>query len=229
MFGYTEGMSTDIAPTSTPTTLWRIDTNVLITAAIEREAEKRRLEAEQGEMLAELDRRGIRDATGYGSLRELIGDCLHVSSVEAKARAERATALNSSLEFGGHLKPALAPLTAKAAAEGAIGAGQIDAITKALKQLPDTVTEEDRIKGERILVDLARRAGPREITQAGARMLAQLDPDGREPKDKEPKEAHRSLTLTTRKDGTHHIKGILDDETYARLAADLAPLAKRRP
>ena len=34
MFGYNEGMSLDTAPTSAPATLWRVDTNVLITAAL---------------------------------------------------------------------------------------------------------------------------------------------------------------------------------------------------
>jgi hypothetical protein len=135
-------MSLDSASATAPTAWWRVDADVLIAAAIELEEEKRRIEAEQGEMLAELERRGIRDATGYGSLRELIRDCFHVSSVEAKGRAERATALNTSREFGGHEKPPLAPLTAAAAAEGVIGGGQIDAITHALAKLPNTVTDE---------------------------------------------------------------------------------------
>jgi hypothetical protein len=212
-----------------PTEWWRTESGVLVAELIERERRKRRLDAEQGQILAELDNRGIRDATGYGTLAALLQDACQVSVAEARARVGRAHALNPGRDVTGPERPPLAPVVAVAAVEGALGAGQIDAIIGTLAQLPDTVAEHDREQGEKILVDLARTAGPREITTAGRRLLAQLDPDGPEPKDQPPAARARELAFVAHRDGRHGIKGTLDDETFARLKAALDPLAKPRP
>ncbi|WP_020671785.1 HNH endonuclease signature motif containing protein [Amycolatopsis nigrescens] len=208
---------------------WRLDGRALVAELLSREREKRRLDAEQGQILAELDRRGVREATGYGTLAALLQESCHVSAAEARARVARARALNPGRDFAGTEQPALATATALAAMEGALGAGQIDAILAILGQLPDSTAEHEWGLGEKILVDLARTAGPREIAVAGWRLLTRLDPDGPEPNHREPVPARRKLAFVTHRDGSHGLKATLDDETFARLKAALDPLAKPRP
>ncbi len=184
------------------------------------------MDAEQYAILAELNSRGIRGCMGHSTLAGLIFQDFLVSEKEAGARADRALALHPGVVVGGDVAPPLAPLTAEAAAEGAIGGGQIDAIIDALARVPSFVPAEDVRAGEKILVDLARRAGPKEIAKAGRRMLDRMDPDGKEPRNEEPKDIRPELRFVKHRDGTLGFAGTLDLETYARLKSDLDPLAK---
>ncbi len=187
---------------------------------------KRQLDAEQYAILAELNSRGIRGCSGHSTLTGLIFQDFLVSEKEASARADRVLALHPGVAIGGDAVPPLAPLTSEAAVEGVIGGGQIDAIIGALSRVPSFVPEEKVRAGEKILVDLARRAGPKEIVTAGRRMLNTMDPDGKEPRDKGPKDARPELRFIKHRDGTLGFAGTLDLETYARLKSDLDPLAK---
>ncbi|MFC4084373.1 HNH endonuclease signature motif containing protein [Amycolatopsis samaneae] len=183
----------------------------------------------QGEILAELERRGVREVTGYGSLARLLCETLHLPFSEAKTRAARAMALNGTRDLTTGEQPPIAPATALAAVEGAVGAAQIDKILGVLGKLPTTVSGPERDEAEKILAELARAAGPREIDKAGARLLAQLDPDGPEPKSPEPEPFRPEFSIAPHRDGGHQIKARVDDETSARLQAMLNPLAKPRP
>ncbi|MFC3456119.1 DUF222 domain-containing protein, partial [Amycolatopsis speibonae] len=128
--------------------------------------------------------------------------------------------------IGGDPSPPLAPLTADAAAEGAIGGSQIDAIIRTLARIPSTVPEDKIRDGEKILVDLARHTGPRAIARAGRRLLDNLDPDGKEPRNEDTKDVRPELRFVKHRDGTLGLKATLDLETYARLKSDLDPMAK---
>jgi hypothetical protein len=212
----------------TATEWWRADADVLITEYVALERQKRRAEAEQGRILAEIESRGVRETTGYGTLGALIRDYASITSAEARVRVARAKALNPGRDLTGATTAPLAPATAEAAADGDIGAAQIDTITGILAKIPASVSEHDRELGEKILVNLARYSGIREITLAGNRLLAQLNPDGSEPKLDDPAPARQELAFVNHRDGTRGIKATLDEETYARLKAALDPLAKPR-
>ncbi|MFD9890606.1 DUF222 domain-containing protein [Amycolatopsis sp. NPDC059027] len=222
-------MSVDSNTSATRTEWWREDVGCLLDRLLESECVQRREAAVQGEVMAELERRGIRDTTGYGSLVRLLQETLNIPYAEAKARAARALALNGTRDLTSGEQPPTAPATAQAAAEGAVGAAQIDEILRVLDKLPQTVSLEDREQAEKILAELARAAGPREIRAAGRRLLAQLDPDGKEPKTREPKPFQPEFSIAPHRDGGHQIKARVDDETSARLQAMLDPLAKPRP
>jgi hypothetical protein len=73
-----------------------------------------------------------------------------------------------------------------AAAEGAIGAGQIDAIITTMKAIPTTMSEHDHTGAEKTVVDLACDTGPRENGRTGTRLPDTVDPDGPEPKGPNP-------------------------------------------
>ncbi|MFD9888752.1 DUF222 domain-containing protein [Amycolatopsis sp. NPDC059027] len=222
-------MAVDSNTSATPTEWWRVDVDCLLTRLLESESVQRREAAVQGEVMAELERRGIRDTTGYGSLVRLLQETLNIPYAEAKARAPRALALNGTRDLTTGEQPPTAPATAQAASEGAIGAAQIDEILRVLDTLPKTVPVDQREQAEKILAELARAAGPREIRAAGRRLLSQLDPDGREPKTREPKPFQPEFSIAPHRDGGHQIKARVDDETSARLQAMLDPLAKPRP
>ncbi|MCU1681136.1 MAG: endonuclease, partial [Amycolatopsis sp.] len=219
--------STDAS--ATPTEWWRVDGPVLVTEYINLEENRRRTEAEQGRILAEIKRRGVRDTTGYGTLPALIRETVHASTTDALARVKRSDALHPGCDLTGTPTPPLAPATADAAREGVIGNAQIDAITSILGKIPATVSDHDREQAEKILVGLARSAGVREILKAGRQLLDRLDPDGPEPKPKDPKPVRRELAFVNHRDGSLGITGTLDDETFARLKAALEPMAKPKP
>ena len=218
-------MSNTETPTAAPPEWWRCEKDALVLDYIARERLKRRLDAEQGQILAEIESRGVRDTTGYATTAQLLNDCVHVSPSEAKARVDRARALNPRRDAGTEI-PALAPLAAAAALEGDLGACQLDPILSTLSALPVTVSEQERENGEKILVDLARDAGPKQIKRAAKRLLDQLDPDGPEPKDREPKPPRNELGSVTHRDGTYGVTIRTDAETSARLKAALDPMAK---
>ncbi|MFK0246174.1 DUF222 domain-containing protein [Amycolatopsis azurea] len=182
-----------------------------------------------GRYLAEIESRGAKDLYGYGSTAAWFADVARLSRGEAGPIVKRAIALNPTRAVDGTEVPAVAPATAAVAAEGMIGEHRIEQILEILKKIPADTTVEDRESAEKILADLAREAGPRQLADAEAKMLAWLDPDGNEPKDPEPKEPRREVTIERRRDGFWKLTGLLDDETGARTAAALEAYAKPRP
>jgi hypothetical protein len=129
--------------------LWRAGPLELVDSLKIRVREARRLEAEVGQILAEVETRGAKATFGYGSTLALLEDIAHVTHAAAKKLLDRARALNPSHQIDGTPIPACAPLTGAAAAEGALGTGQIDAILTTLKAIPPTVPTEDRAGAEK--------------------------------------------------------------------------------
>jgi hypothetical protein len=212
----------------TPSKWWSLNAAELAKALRENEKSIRRQEAIRGEILAEIESRGALTEFGYPTTAALIQDLLRVSNKESVALVARARVLNP-VQIGTATIPAAASLLAAAAAEGALGMSQIDSVTTALKTLPTTISPEDKESAEKILVDLARDAGPRAITRAGNEILARLDPDGALPPEKELAEPHRELQLHRRRDGWVLFKGTLDPESGAQLQALLSPLSAPKP
>ncbi|WP_410649380.1 DUF222 domain-containing protein [Amycolatopsis sp. cmx-4-54] len=182
-----------------------------------------------GQYLAEIESRGIKDLYGYGSTATWFADVAGLSRGEAQPVVNRALALNPTRALDGTEVPPVAPATAAVAAEGLVGDERIDQILEFLKKLPAETPVEDRAGAEKILATLARDAGPRQLADAEQNLLGLLDPDGNEPKDPEPKEPRREITLERRKDGFWKLTGLLDDETGARTAAALEAYAQPRP
>ncbi len=182
-----------------------------------------------GRYLAEIDSRGAKDLYGYGTTLAWFADIAGLSQGEARPYVNRAIDLNPTRALDGTEIPAFAPATSVAAAEGAIGEERIKQIVEILRKIPAGVSVEDREHAETTLVDLARNAGPRQVSELGDSVLAWLDPDGNEPKDPEPAQPRRELTLERRKDGFWTLNGLLDDEAGARTSAALEAYAKPRP
>ncbi|ANN17263.1 HNH endonuclease [Amycolatopsis orientalis] len=182
-----------------------------------------------GQYLAEIESRGAKDLYGYGSTAKWFADVAGLSFGEARPVVNRAIALNPSRALDGTELPAVAPATAAAAAEGVVGDERIQQILDFLASLPLDTSAEDRESAEKTLAELARHAGPRQLAEAEQNILGWLDPDGAEPKEPEPKQPRRELTLERRKDGFWKLNGLLDDEAGARTAAALEAYASPRP
>jgi hypothetical protein len=209
--------------------LWRAGPRELATSLRIRLREQRHLEAEIGQIIAEVDTRGAKETFGYGSTTAWLQDIGYFSAAEAKKIVHRALTLNPGHSLDGTPLPACAPLTGMVAAEGAIGTGQIDQITAVMKALPAAVSDKDREGAEKILVDLAREAGPLEIKRAGQRLLDTLDPDGPEPKDPKPTKPARDLHFQEHRDGTATLTAKLDSISYANIRSVIDPLSTPHP
>ncbi|MEU3621026.1 HNH endonuclease [Amycolatopsis coloradensis] len=182
-----------------------------------------------GKYLAEIESRGTEDLFGYGNASSWFADVARISLGDARDVVKRAVALNPAPGVGDAEIAAFAPETGAAAADGAIGDQHSDLILEILRKIASDVPREKVEGADKILAGLARHAGPKEIAEAGAGILAHLDPDGNEPKDPEPAPPRRELFVERRKDGFWRVSGLLDPETGARTAAVLDAYGARRP
>ncbi|GAA5127693.1 HNH endonuclease signature motif containing protein [Haloechinothrix salitolerans] len=208
---------------------WRQDKAALATALAEREEAIRRLQAEQGAILAEMQSRGTMAEYGYPTLDALQIDLLRISRQEANRRTTRALACHDIRGIGSIVMPAAAPATAAAFAEGAIGTEHVDTILKTVNDIPADVPADEIADYERTLVELARDAEPRHVRKAGAAILARLDQDGTPPDDEEKARPKRELRWGWRRDGRLAFSGEFDTETGQQFLAALSPLSKPQP
>jgi Domain of unknown function (DUF222) len=181
-------------------------------------------EARIGVAIAKAEADGIKAVHQCTNSTTLLEELAQISRAAAGRIVARAHATNPSRGLDGTVIPALAPLAGVAALEGAISPAHVDEITKIMVQIPATVSEEVRGGAEKILVDLAREVKPLEVSKAGERLLATLDPDGPEPKDP-PERPKRELSFHERPDGSASFKGVLDKISLAQVKATLAPLS----
>ncbi|MGW4135190.1 DUF222 domain-containing protein, partial [Amycolatopsis japonica] len=212
-----------------PQELWRAGARELAHGVVERLSVARQALAEIGQFLVEIESRGPMELFGHGSTAGWFAETARVSPNEARDTVTRALAVNESRNLDGTPAPAFAPIAGAAAAEGDLGHQQLDPILAVLKKIPDEVSADDRTGAEQILVTLARHAGPQEIANVGADLLAHLDPDGNEPKDEDLKPPSREVHLHKRDDGWWRLNGLLDPEFGARANALFETWGQRRP
>ncbi len=215
-------------PTPGPQGWWQAADAELTAALRTAEELRNQAEATQSAVLAEMHSRGVFATYGYGSLSLLQRDLLRISVTEAKKRAKRAELLHPTRE-GTQEKAAVAPLTADAAADGALNPGHVDAISEVIAAIPADIDETDRAGYEKTLVDLAQQTAPAVVRRAGRHILALVDPDGREPKHDDLAEPERELLWSWTRHNQLKLRGTLDSESGQLLEALLSALAKPKP
>ena len=206
----------------------RADKATLVAAVRERDMQIRRLQAEQGEILAEMQSRGVPQTYGYASLEALLKDMVSCTRSDGRKRARRALACNDYTE-GTHRVPASAPATAVAFGDGAITTAHVDSILATLAEVPGTVPEQERNSYERILVNLARKSHPASVTKAGNRLLAWLEQDHLKSDRPLRLRPERELTWAWNRDRQLCFAGRLDAVSGALFEKLISPLAKPRP
>src|SRR4051794_21525447 len=186
------------------------------------------VDASIGRVLNEIDIQGAKELYGYSNTTQFVAAAERMTPRDAKKLVDRATATNAGRRLNGTDDPPVAPLTGVVATEGVLGAGHIDTIVGVMSKIPSDATEEDRTEAEEILVELARKASPAEVTKAGQNILARLDPDGPHPDDRDPVNPLRTLRFQKKRDGRLGITIEVDALLAAQTRAVLDPLAERR-
>ncbi|MBE7163350.1 MAG: DUF222 domain-containing protein, partial [Williamsia herbipolensis] len=121
------------------------------------------------------DREAYR-AVQCSKLDEFVGQRLRIPN--PRKRLRQVTELTEMHAMTGEKLPSRNPETADAFADGALAHEHVDAVLDVMAKVPAATPPEVRDLAEEQLAEIARRHSPREITRAGARILAHLDPDG---------------------------------------------------
>ncbi|WP_166973879.1 HNH endonuclease signature motif containing protein [Brevibacterium atlanticum] len=162
--------------------------------------------------LSVFDRVGTPRDYGAKTTKALVQNRLNLSSQEAHRRTQLAEHLGKRTAMSGEsIEPQFATLSA-ALRNGTLSSNQASTIIKCLKSLPPTVSEDDKLKAERLLVEKAPSVRVRDIHALFEEICGWIDPDGRKPKEAADRDDF-NVNLRQLKDGTWTLKGRLDAET----------------
>jgi hypothetical protein len=200
----------------------------LLSLLREVEQARRRLEALEYRVVAEVDERNLPGRFVMRSTGALLAGVLNLSPREAGERVRHARYLGPRITVTGDRLAPLLPATAAARAAGLISAGHVSVIIRTIGKLPTTLPVEDIADAEVFLVEQARVFDPTVLAGIARRLLDTLDPDGRLA-DEAYQQRHRYLSLTPSGDGMHRLTADLDGETAALAMSVLHSLAAPQP
>jgi hypothetical protein len=192
------------------------------------EAQRRRLEAVDQKVIAEIGERGIAGEYTRTSPADLLVNLLRVSPREARARVGRSIDLGPRRAVTGEPLPPIFPTVADAVSAGEISASHTDVIASALDRISLVAKPEVLPVAERLLVEAARHEHPRQLAKTAQLLLARLDPDGLEPSEDEL-ERRGGFSLAKNSDGSAVPKGLWTAELTAAWEAIFDSLAAPNP
>jgi hypothetical protein len=192
------------------------------------ETQRRRLEAVDQRVIAQVSQRGIAGEYGRTGPADLLIQLLRVTPREARARVGRSVDLGPRRAITGEPLEPICPLTAAAVAAGEISAAHTDVITDALDRVGQVTSPDASPVAEQLLVEAARHQHPKDLARTASMLLARLDPDGREPKDA-LLERRRGFSLVRLADGSALPRGLLTADVAAAVSAVLDALAAPAP
>jgi len=199
------------------TALWSLSDDQLTDLLIRREALSARC-AELGlRMVREADARDVGSRAAAPSTAAWLRERLRLTRGEANSRVRLAAAL------GGELTA-----TGAALAAGSISAEHAAVIARSIDRLPAALPAATCGDAEAFLLDQAATFDPDQLRQLGRHLRDVVDPDAAE-RDEKAAARRRELALTGNGDGTHTLRGTLDNETAEKMMAALDPLAAPRP
>ncbi|MBT0566466.1 DUF222 domain-containing protein [Williamsia sp. CHRR-6] len=162
--------------------------------------------------IAEVSEREAYRTVQCRNLIEFVADRLRVAT--PKRRLREVSELSTMRSMTGEQLPPRCPDTAAAMADGDLSHEHVSAVLDVLAKIPGATQPDVRERAEAQLADIARRFSPREITRAGVRILAHLDPDGEPPSDRD-RARNRSLGL-----------GAQDSLLMSKLTGHLDPVTR---
>ncbi|GAB2813109.1 HNH endonuclease signature motif containing protein [Lentzea nigeriaca] len=200
-----------------------LSTGELLRGIVDEVTESRARDYAIMQKIAELNRRGAATELGYNNLPLVLRDAVRWDKNTATRWVEQAAKLSGEITPTGSEITARLPITATAAAEGALSIEHVAVVAEAMQTLP-----ADR---EAQLVDYARQFEPTLVRALGKKLIYGLFQNDPEPTDPQPEPAcsRNRLALRQTRDGVVKYSGTMDPVTGATLMAALGPLAKPRP
>src|SRR5579875_2814776 len=192
------------------------------------ETQRRRLEAVDQRLLAEVADRGLAGDYGATSAPDLLVQLLRVSRREARARMRRAAEVGPRRGLTGEALAPIFPTVAAAVADGTISAEHTDVILKAVDAIPLHLQPEFDTVVENALVEAATTLEPRQVAGIGNVLLERIDPDGAEPREAD-RQRRRGFGLRAHRDGTSTPYGSLTPEATAVWTTILDALSAPQP
>jgi hypothetical protein len=196
--------------------LWSMSIRDLAALVIEVEKVANRIDSVQVAAIAQAEKSLVRTLLGAKSTHAWLKTAADVPSWMGRARLQLAHSLESR------------PITAAAFAAGEITMDAAGGVCAAVEALPPSVPAVMSGEVEELLVATARQEGSRAVTRRAMEITYRFAPEVLEEQERVAREA-RSLTLTTRADGTVSLHGQLDKEAGALAQAVLGPLAAPAP
>ena len=170
--------------------------------------------------IAELDRRGAASELGYKDLAQVLQHAVRWSRNAARQWVANAGLLGAGITpTGSEIAPVL-PVTALAAAEGALSMEHVAVVAEVMKALP--------AEYEQTVVELAREHDPVALRAMGRKLVYALLQNDPEPRDAEPSRQVNQHVMRWKNDQLE-IRATLDKVTGAKYEALMDPLAKPRP
>jgi hypothetical protein len=195
-------------------------TDELLNAVVGDVVEIRVLENSMMRKIAELDRRGAASELGYKNVAHVLRHAVRWDLKTAQQWVARAELLSPEVTpTGSVLEPGL-PLTAAAAAEGALSGEHISAVAEAMKTLPPEL--------EHLVVEHAREHEPSAVKSFGKTVAYRLFQNDPEPNETEAEPARNRLRMEWKGDELE-VRARLDKIAGAKFEAMIDPLAKPRP
>src|SRR4051812_11517130 len=148
----------------------------VVSLLVSLEVQRRRLEAVDQRVLAEVTERGIAGEYARCSPADLLVTTLRVSPAEAKARVARARDLGPRHSVVGEALGPILPAAAAAIEDGEISGAHASVITKCIEQIPPDIAHEAAPVVERMLVEAARHEHPGLLASTARLLLLRLDP-----------------------------------------------------
>jgi hypothetical protein len=192
------------------------------------ERARRRLEAYEARLVAELDERNLPGKYLARSTAALLAGVLNLSPREAAQRVRHARHLGPRITVTGQRLAPLLPAAAAARAAGTITGQHVSVIITAIDKLPITLPPQQIAQAERFLVEQAKLFDASVLSGIARRLLDTLNPDGWLD-DENYQHRLPFLTLTPTGDGLHRLTADLDTETAALASTVLHSLAAPRP
>ncbi|MET8765322.1 DUF222 domain-containing protein [Lentzea sp. NPDC004782] len=197
-----------------------LSTSEVLSSLVDEVTEIRAREHAVMRKIAELDRRGAASELGYKDLPGVLQHAVRWSRNTAKQWVANAGLLGPGITpTGSEIAPEL-PVTALAAAEGALSVEHVAVVAEVMKELP--------AEYEQAVVDLAREHDPHAVRAMGRKLVYALYQNDPEPRDPEPARQVNQHVMRW-KDDCLEIRASLDKVTGAKYEALMGPLAKPRP
>jgi Domain of unknown function (DUF222)/HNH endonuclease len=177
-----------------------------------------------------LERLQLATRLGYRDTRALLMEALRIAPEVATRMVAHAELVTETLTPTGHTTPAPLPNVRAALHEGLLDPEHITAVAKAVKQIPDWVSLENRTLVESTLADTARNHHPRVVRDHADQLLTRLDHDGEHPgEDERQAEPGNSFRAQRDRTGRMRFRGELEPETAEVFQGLLDDLAKPQP